>query len=480
MLENLMAERKKKLEQYKKIGNPYPAEIKRDYEIGQILKDFNDFEKNKNIFFVVGRIFSLRNQGKIIFADFKDESGSIQLVFNEKETKDFKILNEVLDIADFIEVCGEVFRTKRGEKSILVKNARVISKSLRPLPAAWYGLEDTEIRFRKRYLDILMHPETKEVFYKKTIFWEAIRGFLKNAKFLEVETPVLENIPGGAEAEPFITHHNALDSDFYLRISLELPLKKLLVAGYEKVFEIGRVFRNEGIDREHLQDYTQMECYWAYKNYEDMMKFIETLYKEVIKKTFGTLEIQSNGCLIDWGKEWKKIEYTEIFKNETGINLKKAKNDDLLKKAKELNIKFEENFGRGKLIDLIYKKIVRPKLIEPSFLINPPIELEPLAKKLENDPSRVARFQIMALGTELGKGFSELNDPIDQRQRFEEQMKLREQGDKEAQRLDEEFLEALEYGMPPAAGFGMSERLFAVLIDKPVREAVFFPLMRAE
>jgi lysyl-tRNA synthetase class 2 len=223
-----------------------------------------------------------------------------------------------------------------------------------------------------------------------------------------------------------------------------------------------------------------MECYWAYKNYADMMNFTEKLYKEVIKKTFGTLEIQSNGHMINWGEKWEKIEYIKIFENETGINLKKAKDNDLFKKAKELNIKLEDNIGRGKLIDLIYKKIVRPKLIKPSFLINPPIELEPLAKRLDDDPNRVARFQIMALGTELGKGFSELNDPIDQRQRFEEQMKLREQGDKEAQRLDEEFLEALEYGMPPAAGFGMSERLFAVLIDKPVREAVFFPLMRSD
>lgn len=480
MLENIMAEREKKLEQYKKIGNPYPAKIKRDYEISRVIKNFEDFEKKKNSFFVVGRIFSLRNQGKIIFADLKDESGGIQLIFNEKETKNFKVLNEVLDIGDFVECEGEVFLTKRGEKSILVKNARIISKSLRPLPTSWYGIEDTELKLRKRYLDILLHPETKEIFYKRSVFWETIRNFLKNAGFLEVETPVLENVPGGAEAEPFQTHHNALDADFYLRISLELPLKKLLVAGYEKVFEIGRIFRNEGIDKEHLQDYTQMECYSAFQNYENMMEFIENLYKETIRKTFGTLEINSGGHLIDWGKKWKKIEYVDIFKKETGIDLKKAKDGDLIKKAKELNIKFEENLGRGKLIDLIYKKTVRPKLIEPIFLINPPIELEPLAKRVEEDKNLVERFQVMALGTELGKGFSELNDPIDQRARFEEQMKLREKGDKEAQRIDEDFLESLEYGMPPAAGFGMSERLFAVLIDKPVREAQFFPLMRKE
>ena len=301
---------------------------------------------------------------------------------------------------------------------------------------------------------------------------------MKNEEFLEVEMPVFEALPGGAEAEPFKTHHNALGTDFYLRISLELPLKKLLVGGYEKVFEIGRIFRNEGIDREHLQDYTQMECYLAYADYEDMMALTESLYKQIVKKLFGSYETKIGNTKIKWGGKWPRVDYYTILKRESGIDLRLAKTDELRKKALSLGLTPEPNAGRGRLIDMIFKKTARPKLMEPCFLVDPPVDIEPLAKRLPNDQKKVARFQIMAAGTELGKGFSELNDPIDQRLRFEEQMRFREAGDKEAQMLDEEFLKALEYGMPPAAGFGMSERFFAVLMDKPLRETVIFPLMR--
>ncbi|MFA6365534.1 MAG: amino acid--tRNA ligase-related protein, partial [Candidatus Paceibacterota bacterium] len=361
-----------------------------------------------------------------------------------------------------------------------VKQFRIITKSLRPIPSEWYGIEDEELKLRKRYLDLLTHPETRDIFVKKEIFWSTIRDFLREKSFHEVETPVLEPVPGGAEAEPFVTHHNALDTDFFLRISLELPLKKLLVGGFEKVFEMGRIFRNEGIDREHLQDYTQMECYWAYADYKDMMAFVEEMYKKAITNIFGKLETSYMGTIIDWSAKWPTVDYYEIFESETGVDLKTATVVELLTKAKELHCDADKNAGRGRLIDLIYKKAVRPKLQQPCFLIDPPVDIEPLAKRLDRDANRVARFQVIAGGTELGKGFSELNDPIDQRSRFEEQMKLREAGDKEAQRIDEDFIEALEYGMPPAAGFGVSERLFAVLMDKPVRETVIFPLMRKE
>ena len=478
MLDDIIRDRRQKLETYQKTSNPYPAKIRRDFSLREILQKFPALEKSGKNFFAVGRLLEWRDQGKIIFGKIEDANGRLQTVFNEKQTDRFPLLKTTFDIGDFIEVSGKAFKTARGEKSILCESARIISKSLRPLPTQWYGLEDVEIRLRKRYLDLLFNQESKEIFVKKSAFWETIRNFLKNAGFLEVETPVLENIPGGAEAEPFVTHHNALDTDFYLRISLELPLKKLLVGGYEKVFEIGRIFRNEGIDKEHLQDYTQMECYWSYADYEDMMTFIEEMYKKAIKSVFETNKTKSGKETIDWSKKWPRIDYYKIFKDETGLDLKNAANEDLKKKVRELKIDVRTDVGKGRLIDLIYKKMVRPQLIEPCFLIDPPIELEPLAKRTLKDPARVQRFQIMAAGTELGKGFSELNDPLDQRKRFEEQMKLRESGDKEAQRLDEDFLEALEYGMPPAAGFGMSERLFAVLIDKPVRETVFFPLMR--
>jgi lysyl-tRNA synthetase class 2 len=399
-------------------------------------------------------------------------------VASEKETADFGLVKGTFDVGDFVEAEGKVFKTKAGEKSLEVKTAKIIAKSLRPLPTEWFGIEDMETRLRERYLDVLFRPEVKEMFEKKSRFWDAVRSFMKKERFLEVEMPILENVPGGAEAEPFVTHMNALNRDYYLRISLELPLKKLLVGGYERVFEIGRIFRNEGIDKEHLQDYTQMECYWAYADYEDMMKLTEQLYKHAIKEVFGKMKIKSSGYEVDWGKRWKKVDYYEIFRKESGIDLKQATREDLLKKVRELKLEIEKNAGKGRLIDLIFKHTARKKIIEPSFLIDPPVEIEPLAKRSRKDSDRVERFQIMAYGTELGKGFSELNDPIDQRKRFEEQMKLREAGDKEAQHLDEEYLRAMEYGMPPSAGFGMSERLFAVLSDKPIREIVFFPLMR--
>jgi len=315
------------------------------------------------------------------------------------------------------------------------------------------------------------------MFIKKSKFWSIFRRQLESAEFLEVETPVLESTPGGADAEPFATHHNALGEDLYLRISLEIALKKLIVGGYEKVFELGRVFRNEGIDAEHLQDYTALEFYWAYASYEDLMKFVESLYKKVIKATSGSLVTSYRGQKISWSKKWPKVDYYSIFKERIGLDLDKASEKDLFDKAAKEGLDPDRSLGRGRLIDMLFKK-VRHTLVQPCFLVNPPVEIEPLAKRISNEPGKVARFQIVAGGTELGKGFSEANDPLDQRARFEEQMKLREQGDKEAQRLDEDFLEALEYGMPPTAGFGVSERLFSVLMDKPIRETVFLPLMR--
>jgi len=484
MLEEIIKERNRKLEKYKQFADPYPAAVKRSILIGSLLKKFNELIKNKKKITVVGRLFAWRDQGKIIFGDLKDESGKIQIILSEAETKNFKLFKETVDIGDFLEVEGLLFKTKRGEKSIKVSQIRIIAKSLRPLPSQWYGLTDVETRLRKRYLDILLDPLVKKIFEQKSVFWSEIRETLKKEGFLEVETPVFELLPGGADAEPFVTHHNALDEDFYLRISLELPLKKLLVGGYEKVFEIGRVFRNEGIDREHLQDYTQMECYAAYWDYDKMMAFVEKMYKKVIKKTIGSLKTTFGDKIIDWGKKWQKIDYFEIFEKETKIDLSKASYEQLIQKviSLDLNLKKEELLilGKGRLIDLIFKKVIRPKLIQPVFVIGHPIEISPLAKTEPNNTSKVRRFQILAAGTEVGNGWSELNDPLEQRRRFEEQMKLREKGDKEAKWLDEDYLEAMEYGMPPAAGFGMSERLFAILMDKPIRETVFFPLMRKE
>jgi len=441
------------------------------------LDSFNKLSKAKKKVYLVGRIRGWRDQGGVIFGDLKDESGTIQLVFKKENLKTFDFWKNNLDLGDFIEVGGPLFKTKKGQESLEVISFKLLVKSLRPVPSEFYGLADVETKLRKRYLDLLSSEDVKAIFIKKSVFWQSFRRELINNGFLEVETPVLESIPGGADAEPFVTHHNALNEDFYLRIALEISLKKLMVGGYEKVFEIGRVFRNEGIDAEHLQDYTALEFYWAYVDYNDLMKFIERLYKLVIKGTVGTLTTNFKGQRINWGKKWPKVDYYSIFKEKIGLDLNKATDQELLDKALSMGLEPDRSLSRGRLVDLLFKK-VRHTLVQPCFLINPPADIEPLAKRINSEPGKVARFQVVAGGTELGKGFSEANDPMDQRTRFEEQMKLRDQGDKEAQRLDEDFLEALEYGMPPTAGFGVSERLFAVLMDKPIRETVFFPSMR--
>ena len=481
MLEDIVREREEKLAKYEEKESAFPYKGKRNASASFFMERFGALLRSGKTVTLAGRISAWRDQGKIIFADLVDEGGKTQLVFNKKEMKGFDTAQQTFEAGDIVEASGKAFKTKRGEKSLLVRSARMLAKGIRPVPSSWFGLEDVDARFRKRYLDLLLNEETRNIFRRKALFWDTIRGFLKEEGYLEVEMPILEPIPGGAEAEPFVTHHNALDEDFYLRISLELPLKKMLVGGFEKVFEIGRIFRNEGIDREHLQDYTQMECYAAYEDYNDMMCFVERMYKRTIKVLFGTMILKdAEGKKINWGKKWQKVDYFSAFKKETGINLSNAERDELFRKAKSLGLAFETNVGKGRLIDLIYKKTVRPKLIQPCFLIDPPVEIEPLAKRSRKDSLRVERFQVVAYGTELGKGFSELNDPRDQRVRFEDQMREREAGDLEAQRLDEDFLEALEYGMPPASGFGMSERLFSVLMNKPIRETVVFPPMRSD
>jgi lysyl-tRNA synthetase class 2 len=481
MLEDIVKARKEKLSELRTKGeNPYPAKVKRTHSIYETLRSFAVLSKQKKKVFITGRVIGFRDQGKLIFVDLDDGTSRIQALITRVKTKGFDTLKKALDIGDFIEISGLPIKTKKGEKSIETKTARIIVKSLRPMPSGFYGIEDAEIRLRKRYLDLALNPETREMFRKKSVFWGTFREALKESGFLEVETPIFERTPGGAEAEPFITHYNALDTNFYLRISLEISLKKLLIGGFDKIFEIGRVFRNEGIDAEHLQDYTQLEFYWAYADYNDLMKFIEKTYKRVIKTTTGSLITEWKGHKINWAKKWDKVDYFTIFKKKTGLDLNNASVTDLLNRAKEAEIKADSSLGKGRIIDLLFKKLIRPGMIQPCFLMNPPIEIEPLAKRIEGKENKVARFQIVACGSELGKGFSEANDPLDERERFEDQMKLREKGDAEAQILDEDFLEALEYGMPPSAGFGISERLFAILMDKPVRETVFFPAMKSQ
>ncbi len=475
-LQNLQKERLKKLNNIRRLGiDPYPARSERKQIISQAIKMMG-----KKVT-VAGRIRSIRPHGKITFMDLEDASGRMQLLFRQDNLKgeQYEFLPN-LDIGDFLQVSGEIIKTQAGEITVSVDDFKLLTKSVRPLPSNWYGLKDTEERLRKRYLDLIINPETKELFLLKTKFWASVRNYLIKQGGTEVETPVLQPIPGGGDARPFITHHFAQNTKLYLRISPELYLKRLLVGGFEKVFEIGRIFRNEGIDDEHLQDYTQMEMYWAYMDYSQLMDFVEDMTKTIIKETFGILKTTWHGYKIDWSKKWPRVDYTELLSEHWGVDANNLSVEDLYKLAKKLDVKVEPNLGKGRLLDYLYKKTIRPKLTQPQFLINHPVEVEPLAKRVQVDPTKVERMQVLAMGSELGKGFSELNDPLDQYQRFQEQMELRKKGDEEAQMMDKDFVEALEYGMPPAAGFAYSERLFAMLVDKPIREMVFFPTMKSE
>jgi lysyl-tRNA synthetase class 2 len=474
--EQIINERIRKIEELKKQGiNPYPTTFDKEEDISECLnKDLNSKVKT------AGRIISKRELGKISFAKLRDYSGDIQLVFQDGKTpeKAFSFFNKYIDEGDFIGVEGEMFKTKTNETSILIKEITLLTKSILPLPEKFHGLQNDEERLRKRYLEIIMNPEIKELFIRKSKFWQSMRNFLLSKGFMEVETPAIESTPGGAEAKPFITHHNALNLDVYLRISPELWLKRLMVAGYPKVFEIGRIFRNEGMDAEHLQDYTQMEFYWAYADYNDGMKLVEEMYRYIAQEVYGKLKFKIKDFEIDLGKKWETYDFVEIIKKTTNIDILNTNLEEVKKKLKELNIEYEKkgfNLTRG--IDNLWK-YCRKKIGGPGFLINVPVSMEPLAKRSEKNPNIVERYQILIAGSEVGKGFSELNDPIDQMGRFEEQAKLRAEGDEEAQMTDYDFVEALKYGMPPTTGFGISERLFAFLEDKPIRECVIFPLMR--
>lgn len=429
-----------------------------------------------------GRLMTKRDLGKIAFGNLRDQSGDVQIVLQDGETPEevMKFSKKYVDAGDFVGVEGKIIKTKTGQISVLVKSLEILSKSIKPLPEKFHGLQDEEERLRKRYLDIIMNPEVKEIFIKKQKFWSTIRNFLLEKNFLEVETPVLENSAGGASATPFRTHHNALDLDVFLRISMgELWQKKLMVAGYDKTFEIGRQFRNEGMDMEHLQDYSQMEFYWAYADFEDGMKLVEEMYKKVAKAVLGTLKFETHGHKIDLGKKWEIYDYEKIIKKETGIDIYKASEKEIVKKLDELEVEYDSNVDKWRLVDVLWK-VARKKLSGPGFLTGQPVEVSPLAKRNSKDPRKVEQFQVIIAGSEVGNGYSELNDPVDQEERFKRQAELKESGDSEAQEHDRGFVEALQYGMPPTCGFGVSERLFGFLMNKPLRECVIFPLMRPE
>lgn len=476
----LIETRKKKLQDLKKLGvNPYPSKSGKTISTKHIQERKDEIMLSEEEITAAGRVTALRGHGKLIFADITDESGKIQAIFKADilDQKQFNIV-ALLDLGDFIEAKGTLFITKSGELTIETHQLKLLSKSLRPLPEKWHGLKDEEMRLRKRYLELITNPELKELFIKRAKFWQATRQFLVEKGFLEVETPVLETTAGGADATPFTTHHDALDIDVYLRISMgELWQKRLMVGGFEKTFEIGRQFRNEGLSREHLQDYSQMEFYWAYANYEDSMELVVELYRYIADQAFGTNKFKIGKFEIDLSADWPHIDYVQIIKEKTGLDALNASKEEIISKIKEMKLEYNPNDGKGRLIDTIWKSI-RKGIAGPAFLVNHPVEVSPLAKRKEDNSSLVERYQVIIAGSELGNGYSELNDPIDQEERFKEQAKLRAEGDKEAQMHDRDFVEALEYGMPPTTGFGFSERLFSFLVDKPAREAQIFPLMK--
>ncbi len=472
--------RKAKLEQLRAQAiDPFPAVSHRTMQVSDVLAQFDQLSTDTPIT-LAGRVRLYRSHGKLSFAQIQDASGQMQVVFSHThgDPVAFQFAEDWLDVGDVINVTGTPFVTKTGEQSLLVTAVQLLTKAIRPLPEKWHGIQDEEERFRKRYLDMLMNPDLREMFLKKATFWQSIRTFLQAEGFLEVETPVLETTPGGADAEPFVTHHNALDIDLYLRISMgELWQKRLMVGGFEKTFEIGRQFRNEGMSPEHLQDYTQMEFYWGYADYEMGMQLVQRLYTHCIQETFSTLQFTIREHSVDFNQPWPQLDYTATVEQQLGINVLDATEAELLAACQKLKLAVDETLGRGRLIDLLWKQC-RKQISGPAFVVHHPVEVSPLAKRRVEDTRTVQRFQVIIAGSELGNGYSELNDPIDQHARFQEQAGLREAGDAEAQMHDQEFVEALEYGMPPTCGFGLSERLFSFLMNKPIRECVLFPLLR--
>lgn len=479
--EEIRSNRLEKLKKIEKSGiSAYPLEVKRTHEIKKAVEDFKTLSDKATEVILVGRIRTIRSHGALTFIDIEDGTGKIQALLTSDRLgeNDYKFFVESFDMGDFIQVRGTLFETKRGEKTLEVSDFEMLCKSLRPLPEKWHGLKDVEERYRRRYLDLLFSPEVKENFVIRSKFIKELRSFLNAEGFLEVETPILQLLYGGARAKPFKTHLNAMDMDLYLRISPELYLKRLLVGGFEKVYEIGKCFRNEGIDKMHNPDFTMIEVYWAYADYKQLMKMTEKMFSTILTKIFGTAEINYEENILNFTGPWERIEFFALLEKYTGIKYEDINEKELLKKAKELEIEIPEGADKANIADEIYKKYCRPKVIQPTFVINHPKGFQPLAKGLNEE--KLASFQLVVAGAEVINAFSELNDPVEQEQRLKTQEKLFKGGFEEAQRSDEDFVEALEYGMPPAAGFGMGiDRVVSIITNSnSLREIILFPLMK--
>lgn len=484
-LQQIINHRLDKLAKLREKGiEPYPSKSRRALDVADFLMKFPSLKKSKRKVTLTGRLMNWREFGGLTFGVLKDFSGEVQIVFKKNEfgTSAYRDLG-LIDIGDILQVSGSAFVTKKGEPSLLVRRMTLLSKSLRPLPEKWHGLQDQETRFRQRYLDFLFNSQVKERFILRHRLVQAIRDFLIKRDFIEVDTPALQPLPGGALATPFKTRYDALNTDVYLRIAPELYLKRLIIGGFEKVFEFARVFRNEGISTHHLQDFTMLEFYQAYADYEDLMKLTENMFRHIFKEVLGKTKVKYGKQTINFKTPWPRKSLRELIKKETGIDINEFPTVNLLAaeiKRKKVKLTYKGKAGRGKLIDELYKEKVRPKIVDPIFVIDHPVDLSPLAKRKEFDESKVQRFQLVVAGAEIVNAFTELNDPLDQRERFKEQARQKKAGDREAHSMDEDFVKALEYGMPPTAGWGMGmERLLAVVSGADsIREAVMFPFVK--
>ena len=472
-------ERLRKLAELKELGiNPYPAHSNRNTKISDILEHFDQYDQKTVI--IAGRIVAIRSFGKLAFVKLRDYFGEVQLFMKQEGEVTEGLISvknlKLLDLGDFIEAEGMVGKSQTGEISIFTNAVRLLTKSLRPLPGR-DGFTNKEERYRRRYVDMNVNPEVRERLVRRSIFWQATRDFMNQHGFIEINTPILEHTTGGADATPFVTHMDALDEDFYLRISQELPLKRLLGAGFEKVYDIGPRFRNEGVDDEHLPEHIAFESYSAFEDYNDGMNFYEEMIKYVAKRTWGTLKFNVGGFEIDLDQKWPRIKYADLIKQHFDIDVFQPDRTKIEQILKSNGVEIKPNQSTPRLIDNLWK-LIRKKSGGPFWLIEEPLSLSPLAKISHENPLVTERFHPIIAGTEMGNGYSELNDPLDQLARFEEQQSMRDQGDSEAQMLDTDFVEMLEYGMPPACGWGNSERNFWLLEGVSGREAVPFPIIK--
>ena len=482
-LNDQMLVRRDKLAQYEADGiYPFGQRFVVQHKALQIKDEFRDFDGQPVV--LAGRLMTIRSHGKTAFANLRDLSGDIQVYFRQDVMgEDAYKYVKMLDMGDLVGVEGHVFKTQKGEVTVKVNKLTLLSKSLRPLPEKWHGLKDTELRYRQRYVDLIVNPSVRETFVKRTKIIAKIREYLNRNQFMEVETPMMHAIPGGAAARPFITHHNALDIDIYMRISPELYLKRLIVGGLERVYEINRSFRNEGVSIRHNPEFTMMESYQAYGNFEDAIALTEGIVSYCAKEVLGTTQINYQGTAIDLTPPWNRITMQEGIKKYTGEDFDAVETlSEARAIADRLNVEYGDADGIGKIMNLCFEEFVEENLMQPTVVYGHPVEISPLAKQNREKPLTTERFEIFVYGRELANGYSELNDPIDQKERFEAQLKEREAGDDEAHRMDEDFVTALEYGLPPTAGLGIGiDRLVMFLTDSAsIRDVLLFPLMKPE